>query len=393
MWRGWQADSAAALGLTVVGVVEVLSAHGLIGWLVADPTATVGPLPVDLALALLLTLPVAVRRMRPTAVPAAVFAGQVIANLVVAHHFPFFAGLGALGALAYAFGRHARPAAARFGVLGPVAWAATLPIHTLSAREPVSVVYAGVLLTLPWLVGLVIRRLHDQRAELAAALAQVSELEDERRQAALLAERARIAREMHDVLAHGVSVMVVQAGAARLALAESAPAHAQLLAVEQTGRQVLGELRRTVGLLRSADGAEAAVAPVPGIADLPVLVSSMRAAGVDVELSVRGPVAPDPARELVVYRIVAEALTNSLRHAGGGPARVEIVGGPQVRVSVTSAAREPAGTAPPAAAHPRGGFGLVGLRERVELYRGTFRAVPSSAGFVVEAAIPWEDQR
>ncbi len=306
--RAWLVDGAVALLLTAVAVVEVLSWHGVIDGLLADPTATRGWLPFDLTLAVVCILPLAGRRALPTLVPAAVFAMQIVANLAVAHHFPFFGGLISLGLLAYTFGGHAPPHLARWGWVGPVLWAATFPIHTRSARDVASVVYAVVLLTLPWVVGRVIRRLHDQRQALDDALSELSRLEQTRREAALLHERARIAREMHDVLAHGVSVMVVQTGAARLDVATDSPAHGHLLNVEQTGRRVLGELRRTVGLLRSG-APDDEVMPAPGLGDLPDVVESMQRAGLTIRLSLGDVGRADPPRELVAYRVVQEALT------------------------------------------------------------------------------------
>ncbi|WP_432560332.1 sensor histidine kinase [Granulicoccus sp. GXG6511] len=380
-------DGAIAALLLCLALVEVLSAHGIIDGLVADPAATRGALSLDLALAALTILPVAARRAQPAAVPVAVFGLQIIVNLAVAHHFPFFGGMISLGLLTYTLGRHAPARAARWGWVGPVGWAATFPVHTVSAREPASLVYAGILLSLPWVVGLVIRRLAAQRDALDNALSQLTQLEAARQEAALLSQRAQIAREMHDVLAHGVSVMVVQAGAARLGVPKDSPAHEQLLAVEQTGRRVLGELRRTVGLLRSG-GADEGIQPAPGLRDLPDLVDSMRAAGLTAAFTPSPIGRVDAPRELVAYRVVQEALTNCVRHAGPTTVTVDVTDeGDSLWVRIADEGGRPSAPA------EGGGFGLAGLRERVELYGGTLRAGPHGRGFEVKAVIPWEAPR
>lgn len=377
-------DGTVALLLAGLAVIEILSAHGHLDALVADPDATVGLLWLDLALAVGTCLPVTLRRVRPAAVIGVVFGLQVLANVLFVHHFPFFSGIGALMLAVYSFGRHARPDLARWGWLAALSWTSTFPLHTPEARDPASVLYAGLLLTAPWLAGLVIQRLASQRRALDAALAELSRLEDTRREASLLAERTRIAREMHDVLAHGVTVMVVQAGAARLEIPEESAARSSLLAVEQTGRRVLMELRRTVGLLRSPDTVNAS-APAPGLRDLPALIDSMQAAGLRVTLTVGEMSRPDAARELVAYRIVQEALTNSLRHAGRTTAQVRVSGGKALTVQVSDSG----GRAKSAAVG--GGFGLAGLRERVELYGGTLSTTRRGRGFELTAVIPWEE--
>jgi signal transduction histidine kinase len=199
-------------------------------------------------------------------------------------------------------------------------------------------------------------------------------------------ERARIARELHDVIAHGVSVMVVQADAARHGAAADDPdTLAALAAIERTGRESLRELRRLLGLLRS-DDEDASLAPQPGVGDLPALVESVRAAGLPVDLRVDGDLpALAPGPDLAAYRIVQEALTNALRHAG--PARAT--------VRVTYAARalrlEIADTGNSNGSHrssPGAGHGLIAMRERARLYGGTFAAGRRETGFVVTATLP-----
>jgi signal transduction histidine kinase len=385
-------DVALAAFLTVIAQIELRDAHqaGLIG----QPADMVGPYAFDVAFVAATTLALSLRRRWPAAVPAAVYGGHVLANLALAHALPFFGAFSALMVLSYTVGRWSIGATARFGWVGPVAWAATFWIHVPASQDPWSLAFQLGMLVTPWAAGWTIKRLQDQRTALDAALAGVAEAEQARRRSALLAERTRIAREMHDVVAHGVSVMVIQAGSARLELAPDDDAARQsLLAVERTGRQVLGEMRRTVSLLREDDRGEG-VAPTPGLADLPELVAVMTEAGMAVELDLPdlGDVGRslDPGRELTVYRIVQEALTNTLRHAGPTRARVEVRGGPALTVRVCddgpqhkAARRRPAG----------GGNGLVGMRERVAMYGGVLAAVADGRGFAVCAEIPWEDPR
>jgi signal transduction histidine kinase len=212
--------------------------------------------------------------------------------------------------------------------------------------------------------------------------------------AAVAAERARIARELHDVIAHSVSVMVIQAGAAEQLL-EQTPERARgpLEAVQDTGRQTIVELRRLLGILRE-DGQELSLAPQPGLAGLDLLVEEMRQAGLPVQLRAEGqPGRLPPGADLAAYRIIQEALTNTLRHAG--PAQAEVI----VRYQDHAVELEilDNGQGPPLrdGADGRSGHGLVGMRERVALYGGTLDAGPratttgtAETGYAVRARLP-----
>ncbi|MFJ5260896.1 sensor histidine kinase [Streptomyces sp. NPDC088387] len=211
-------------------------------------------------------------------------------------------------------------------------------------------------------------------------------------------ERARIARELHDVVTHNVSVMVIQAGAARKVM-DAAPDRAReaLLAVEAGGRTAMAELRHAMGLLTMDDGgagahpdadaaADADLAPQPGLAQLTALTDRVRATGVPVEVTVTGTPGPLAAgADLAAYRVVQEALTNVVRHAGGARVRVAVEHtGEAVRVEVTDSG----GTAVTPAG---GGRGLIGLRERLTIYGGTLETGPRpTGGFRIRAIIPTE---
>ena len=204
-------------------------------------------------------------------------------------------------------------------------------------------------------------------------------------------ERARIARELHDVVSQALGVIVMQAGGAGTVpdLSE-ADAKAVLDTIEQTGRQAFAEMRRLVGVLRD-DDESAALAPQPTVGEIPALVARLESAGLDVDLRVEGEQRPVPAGVgLSAYRIVQEALTNTLKHAGPARAQVRLVWSAD-RLDVEVSDDGPAaGAAVPAQAHPgSGGNGLVGMRERAMLYGGELEAGPvAEGGYRVVAHLP-----
>src|SRR5829696_3322305 len=206
-------------------------------------------------------------------------------------------------------------------------------------------------------------------------------------------ERARIARELHDVVTHNVSVMVIQAGAARKIL-DSEPARAReaLLAVEAGGRAAMTELRHVMGLLTiDSDESEPELAPQPGLSQVEPLVERVRAAGVPVELVVTGAPGPLPdGVDLAAYRVVQEALTNTVKHAAGAAAMVRIDhGADQLWIEVTDAGGPLSGSE---RTEPSGmGQGLIGLHERLAVYGGSLQAGPRiRGGYRVEAVIPFD---
>jgi signal transduction histidine kinase len=227
---------------------------------------------------------------------------------------------------------------------------------------------------------------------------RVRALEAEREAATLQAverERARIAQELHDVVTHNVSVMVVQAGAARKVMtAEPEKARAALLAVESGGRAAMTELRHVMGLLTmNGDGpdpaATADLAPVPGLGQLGALAARVRDTGVPVELTVTGdPVPLPPGVDLAAYRVVQEALTNTVKHAVGASVTITVAYRPDaLRVEVA----DTGGMAAPSAGSGNG-RGLVGLRERLAVYGGTLEAgLRPTGGYRVRAVIPLAD--
>ena len=230
------------------------------------------------------------------------------------------------------------------------------------------------------------------RALLLAALRDRAERAEAERELlardAVLTERTRIAREMHDAVGHRVSLMVLQAGAIEMAAADEHRVQQLAGQVQTAGRQALDELRQMVGVLRAEDGEEGApLGPQPGLADLPTLVADSRDAGMAVELT--GPPATqpvDPAAGRAAYRIVQEALTNAGKHAPGAAVR-------GVRRAAGRRAGRPgherSGDRAAADGAPGGGYGLVGLAERVRTLGGRLSAGPRlDGGFEVEAVLP-----
>jgi signal transduction histidine kinase len=254
--------------------------------------------------------------------------------------------------------------------------------------ESVSVVAVSLALVfVAWYVG---RRVRNRREYLALIEERAEYLERERAaeaQRVVDEERNRIARELHDLVAHRVSMITVQAGAAQtVAATDPERALRAMESIEVAGREALEELRQVLGVLR-ADGERGDRLPAHGLSDVPDLVDDMRTAGMDVSLFDEG--APDqlPARvDLASYRIVQEALTNVLKHGGADPiveVRISRVGS-MLNIEVTN--RGPGHTSVPGS-----GQGLVGMRERAELLGGSFEAGPrSDGGFRVMARLPIE---
>jgi signal transduction histidine kinase len=260
-----------------------------------------------------------------------------------------------------------------------------------------------------WFTGSGVRERRRYQAGLAGQEAQRQLAEAERGRHALAGERLRIARELHDVLAHSLSVVTVQAGVGRkVGAARPAEALRALRSVEEASRGALDELRRVLCLLRSDDepgetGAAAAgagmpaLAPAPGLGDLDSLAATVRAAGIPVRVDLTGDAtAVPPAAALTAYRIVQEALTNVVRHAPGAEAVVRVgISRDGVRIRVTDTGRDPwAGTARLADGDVsvRGeiaGHGIAGMRERAAIFGGTLEAGPlPGGGFQVAALLP-----
>lgn len=240
-----------------------------------------------------------------------------------------------------------------------------------------------------WSLGVFARRWQFLAAENAQRARELEAARDELARHAVAAERLRIARELHDVVAHSMSVIAMHAGAARLAVGtDPASERAALDIIEGSSREALGEMRRLVTVLRDENADTAARSPVPGLADLPTLVASVAAGGLTVDVRTEGELEVLPSGvSLAAYRVIQEALTNVVRHAGNTSTHV-LVQAAQDNLVVRIDNAAPWGSSHHVPSV--GGHGTVGMRERVELYGGTLRAGPSAdGGWSVEARLPY----
>ena len=332
---------------------------------------------VYVPVALVMTLPLAWRRRAPLFVVVLVMTAFAVQSLILdPTPTPDVELVPALIAV-YSVAAHAQRVAALAG--GGVALAAGLVWLGVDDFLLPTVVFGGA-----WVAG----RLVQQRQLYAEAYAErAGVLEREREANARVAaaeERVRIARELHDVVGHSVSVMVVQAGAERLALGKERPAtQSALLAIERTGREALAEMSRLLGILRSEDEG-LALAPRPSLAHVGGLVRNVQEAGLPVDLRIEGePTDLSPGVDVCAYRIVQEALTNVVKHAGRATASVVVrYDARTIELEVIDDGHStPNGTSP--------GYGLAGMRERAELHGGTLEAGPrEDGGFAVRARLP-----
>jgi signal transduction histidine kinase len=332
----------------------------------------------------LIILPLLARRRFPFAAPAAVWLlGAAISlidgRLVVFTASPFIAGMAA----AFLLGNLSDDTKARIGLAIVLAGAAIV-VYNNPDHAPGEIVFTPVLFGIGWLAGFVLRE-RAQRAD--AAELRAAQAEREREGAARIAvaeERARIARELHDIVAHSVSVMVLQVGAVRHNLPDELERDSEALrGVEQTGRAALGEMRRLLGAMRS-DGEDAERSPHPGLDRLESLIEEIGRAGLPVRLQVEGErIALPAAIDLSAYRIVQEGLTNALRHAQASQADVLVrYGHGDVQIEV----RDNGGGAQSGDGL---GHGLIGVRERVKIYGGEMSAgTASGGGFLLSTRLP-----
>ena len=375
MNRRWlPARGDVLLGAAVLGmaVVELAANPGL------QPRAAAVPLEILLAITL------AWRRQFPLVVVVAVatiatietIAGVPLDQPIV----PLIAAV--IATFTVAAHRPLRPASAGMVLMIGAIGTQTLAQHKGLGNFLFGLIFVGG----AWVAS---RIVYSRTRENVALQAQTNRLAEERDAStaqAAAAERGRIARELHDVIGHSLSVMVVQAGAAERVIArEPARAEEAMRAVQDTGRQALSEMAHLLGILRE-DGEELGFVPQPGISDLPALVAQTRSAGLPVELHIEGEQHPVPAGvELSLFRIVQEALTNARKHAGPAHATVLLRYGPDAIEAVVS--DDGHGSANGSG----GGHGLVGMRERARLYGGALQAEPGpNGGFVVRVSMPNE---
>jgi signal transduction histidine kinase len=329
-------------------------------------------------------LPLLARRRFPFAAPVAVWllaasVSFIDGRLIVFPIGDYVAGLTA----AFLLGAARNEREGRVGLIVTVGSAAIV-MYNDPTHSPGDVVLLPVVFALAWLAGLTQRK-RSVQAETAEQRAEHAEREREvAARIAVAEERARIARELHDIVAHAVGVMVLHVGAVRHRLPDQLAEDADALqGVEQTGRNALGEMRRLLGAIRR-DDEPGELAPQPGLARLEPLLQDVRNAGLRVKLKVDGDPFPLPQGiDVSAYRIVQEGLTNTLKHAHASEARVLIgYDDGEVRIDV----RDDGDGAPSGDGL---GHGLIGIRERVKIYGGEMSAAPASdGGFVLSARLP-----
>jgi len=366
-------DVLVAAGVLVVAVAEVTASAAI------SPKAAAVPCELVMAIVLLW------RRRVPLLVAVVVAVAQVVETAAgVPIEQPVVSVLASVVAV---YTLMTRSNVATMAV-GCAALLSAVGVETLLQHKG----FGNFAFALIFLVGAAIvgRTVHARAAQTVQLQAKADTLEREQEVQAQLAaqqERARIARELHDVIAHSVSVMVVQAGAAeQMMTRDPARAATAVQAIQATGRDALGEMGRLLGILR-ADMDEIGLSPQPGIEDLPALVAAAREAGLSVDLHIAGeqqPLPPGPA--LSIYRIVQEALTNVRKHASNAHAAVRVSYSSRgVDADVTNTFSDAISAIPP------GGHGLIGMRERVAVYGGMLQTGPDDdGGYRVHAHIPFE---
>jgi signal transduction histidine kinase len=375
LWRIKRVDLVVAVVFLTVGLVEELTApHRLPYWwlrlgfaaalVVLRRPAPLATLLLDVAVVQVLWLPSGVDDYR------------------VWQAFCLFIGLHTVGRVIILRGPDRDPLWRR--LLAAAMLAATVAVLVGQRTTMTSDVFASAGYTAAaWLSGLLLQIQARRDAERSAALAAAQSL---RADQALADERARIARELHDMVAHSVTVMVLQAAAVRRRLDPTHDAERDLLAgVEQAGRDAVTELRRTLGLLRGAE--TAGTVPQRGLADLDELLDQIREAGVAVQFATEGEPRPLPASlDLSAYRIVQEALTNVLKHSAARRAAVTIRYLPEeLRLTIA----DTGGGRPQPGAAADGGHGLVGMRERAAMFGGRLAAGPEpGGGYRVSVTLP-----
>jgi signal transduction histidine kinase len=333
-----------------------------------------------------MALPLVARRRYPFAAPAAYWLLAVVLSFVDGRLVTFMTSVFVIGmAASFLLGNLRDALKARIG-LAVVLGGAAIVVYNLPDHSAAEQVFIPLVFGISWLAGFALRGQSEQ-AEAAEVRAAVAERERETAaRIAVAEERARIARELHDIVAHAVSVMVLQVGAVRHKLPDALADEAEALrGVERTGRSALAEMRRLLGAMRrSGDGLE--LGPQPGLASLDVLVEEVSRAGLPVSLHVDGESSSlPPAIDLSAYRIVQEGLTNALKHARASHADVTVrYGADVVQLEVRD---DGVG----AAKGDGLGHGLVGIRERVKIYGGEMNAgAAPEGGFVLTARLPLE---
>ena len=367
-------DVAVAVGLLAVKLAAMVTGTqpggGLVSYLLAP----------------LWTLPLAWRRRSPLPVAVVVAATNTVeVGLVGSHDSIVFLAVFLL--IPYSLAAHER--SARRMATGLAALVASGGVSQAAQPSPGSAgawasTLAGdlALVVVPFLVGLALRQQRLRAEAMQQLTVQLEREREERARTAVAEERTRIARELHDEIAHAMSVIAVQADAAEGALArDPSLVERPLLAIRETARDALADMRRVLGALRSDEHAQ--LVPEPGLARIGSLLEQTRASGLEVDLQIEGePVPLPPLLDLAAYRVLQEGLTNARKHAAAR--RVEVV----LRYGRDAVGVELSDDGAGAGAGGGAGRGLAGIRERVALLGGEFVAGPGGQGFALRVTLP-----
>jgi signal transduction histidine kinase len=375
--RGWWFDAVIVV-LAGAAVLEVAIRRD-------DRNAPETTLWFCIPAAAVVVLGLLARRRFPFGAPAAFWLLAAAFSFVDGRLIPYPAGLYLAGILAaFLLGNLRDPLLARVGLAVVLASMMTI-IFNRPGHSPGELVYVPLLFGIAWLAGFALTARAEQADAAEARAAQAEREQETAARIAVAEERTRIARELHDIVAHAVSVMVLQVGAVRHKLPDELGDESDALrGVEGAGRTALAEMRRLLAAMRD-DGDDLELVPQPGLDSVGTLVADVERAGLPVTLHVEGEAAPLPrAVELSAYRIVQEALTNALKHAHANRADVTLRYGPdELRIEIRDD-----GTGGGGASNGQG-YGLVGVRERVKIYGGTMTAgTAPDGGFVLDARLP-----
>jgi signal transduction histidine kinase len=365
----------------------VLALGGLAFVEIWEEASFAGPRPINTLLFGFAILALLWRRLAPiTVLFIAVATLGIQANFFDPSSQPPLTGFLILQVAFYSVAAHGKGRRAIIG--GAVAGAAAILVidlpRLLSGENPGDIVPTWAAYAIAWIFGRLVGQGRLKAARLQDLAAQLEREREEKARLAVADERSRIARELHNVVAHSVSVIVVQAQAAqRLLEGEQQGARQALGSIEETGRQALAEMRRLLGILHRS-GEDPALAPQPSLEHLDALIERTREAGLTVELRIEGEPEPlAPGLDLTAYRIVQEALTNALKHAG--PAHAEVV----VRYTSEELELEITDDGPGTGNGGGAGHGLIGMRERLSLYGGDLESGRrNGGGYLIRARLP-----
>jgi len=373
-WLDRWGDWIMAVGLAAVSEYEIWVRPLFGDTIVTAWRAAAG------ALLVLATLPLAWRRRAPVAVLFTVIGAAAGAAFTMR---PSQGPVTSFIAVIVAFYSVGANCAERRALLGGGTGLAALAVLIVIGQPGNLAPGSLAIFAVAWLTGRYLRQRRSQVSGLQDRAARAERDREEQARAAVTEERGRIARELHDIVAHSVSVMVIQAQAGQRLISDAAQARTAFRSIEASGREALVELRRLLAILRTADD-QLAIGPQPGLGSLESLIDQVREAGLPVELRIEGQQVPlPPGVDLSAYRIVQEALTNTIKHAG--PAKAEVI----LRYNTSALELEITDTGTRTAPGTGTGHGLIGMRERTTLLGGDLvTGSRDCGGYRVRARLP-----